>query len=201
MLTSRAEYRLLLRHDNADLRLTEIGYEIGLIPEERYQRFLKKKKEIEQEIKRLRGTRVKPNPEIQAILEEANSTPLHQVTDLAHLLKRPEIHYTHIERIAPSTTKISLEVAEQVEIQLKYEGYIRKSLQQVEKMKRMENKRIPAWVDYDQITGISSEAREKLKEVQPLSLGQALRISGVNPADISILMVHIEQDGKVYRSN
>lgn len=201
LLTSRAEYRLLLRHDNADLRLTEIGYEIGLIPEERYQRFLKKKKEIEQEIKRLRGTRVKPNPEIQAILEEANSTPLHQVTDLAHLLKRPEIHYTHIERIAPSTTKISLEVAEQVEIQLKYEGYIRKSLQQVEKMKRMENKRIPAWVDYDQITGISSEAREKLKEVQPLSLGQALRISGVNPADISILMVHIEQDGKVYRSN
>ncbi len=201
LLTSRAEYRLLLRHDNADLRLTEIGYEIGLIPEERYQRFLKKKKAIEQEIKRLRETRVKPDPEIQAILKEANSTPLQQATDLAHLLKRPEINYSHIERIAPSIETIAPEVAEQVEIQLKYEGYIRKSLQQVEKMKRMENKRIPPWIDYDKITGISSEAREKLKEVQPLSLGQALRISGVNPADVSILMVHIEQDGKVYGSN
>lgn len=198
LLTSRAEYRLLLRHDNADLRLTEIGYEIGLIPEERYRRFMAKKEAIEGEINRLRQTRVKPSPEVQQVLKEANSSELHQATELANLIKRPELTYAHIERLAPSPETITPEVAEQVEIQLKYEGYIRKSLQQVEKMKRMESKRIPDWVDYDRITGISSEAKEKLKQVRPLSLGQALRISGVNPADISILMVHIEQDGKVY---
>ncbi|BCU83411.1 tRNA uridine 5-carboxymethylaminomethyl modification enzyme MnmG [Polycladomyces abyssicola] len=198
LLTSRAEYRLLLRHDNADLRLTEIGYRIGLIPEERYRRFVAKKEAIEREMARLRETKVKPTPEVQAILREAGSSELNNAIDLASLIKRPELTYAHIAQISPAPEPIAPEVAEQVEIQLKYEGYIKKSLQQVEKMKKMENKRIPDWVDYDQIQGISSEAREKLKKVRPLSLGQASRISGVNPADISILMVHIEQGGKAH---
>ncbi|MBN2908173.1 tRNA uridine-5-carboxymethylaminomethyl(34) synthesis enzyme MnmG [Polycladomyces sp. WAk] len=196
LLTSRAEYRLLLRHDNADLRLTEIGYRIGLIPEERYRRFVAKKEAIEREMARLRETKVKPTPEVQAILREAGSSELNNAIDLASLIKRPELTYAHIAQISPAPEPIAPEVAEQVEIQLKYEGYIKKSLQQVEKMKKMENKRIPDWVDYDRIQGISSEAREKLKKVRPLSLGQASRISGVNPADISILMVYIEQGGK-----
>ncbi|MDN4592551.1 tRNA uridine-5-carboxymethylaminomethyl(34) synthesis enzyme MnmG [Polycladomyces subterraneus] len=198
LLTSRAEYRLLLRHDNADLRLTEIGYRIGLIPEERYRRFVAKKEAIEREMKRLRETKVKPTPEVQAILREVGSSELSNAIDLASLIKRPELTYAHIAQISPAPEPIAPEVAEQVEIQLKYEGYIKKSLQQVEKMKKMENKRIPDWVDYDRIQGISSEAREKLKKVRPLSLGQASRISGVNPADISILMVHIEQVGKAH---
>ncbi len=198
LLTSRAEYRLLLRHDNADLRLTELGYEIGLIPEERYRRFVAKKEAIEREIARLRETRVKPTPEIQRILRDAGSSELTNAMDLAQLIKRPELGYREISLIAPPPQPLSPEVAEQVEIQLKYEGYIRKSLQQVEKMKKMEDKKIPSWVDYDKIQGISSESREKLKKVRPLSLGQASRISGVNPADISILMVHIEQGGKSF---
>jgi tRNA uridine 5-carboxymethylaminomethyl modification enzyme len=198
LLTSRAEYRLLLRHDNADLRLTEIGYRIGLIPEERYRRFVAKKEAIEREMTRLRETRVKPTPEVQAILREAGSSELNNAIDLASLIKRPELTYAHIAQISPAPEPITPEVAEQVEIQLKYEGYIKKSLQQVEKMKKMENKRIPEWVNYDRVHGISSEAREKLKKVRPLSLGQASRISGVSPADISILMVHIEQGGKAH---
>lgn len=198
LLTSRAEYRLLLRHDNADLRLTELGYEIGLISEERYRRFVAKKGAIEREIARLRETRVKPTPEIQRIMREAGSSELTAAVELAQLIKRPELGYREICRIAPPPEPVPPEVAEQVEIQLKYEGYIRKSLQQVEKMKKMENKRIPSWVDYDKIQGISSESREKLKKVRPLSLGQASRISGVNPADISILMIYIEQGGKSF---
>ncbi|MEW9031958.1 MAG: tRNA uridine-5-carboxymethylaminomethyl(34) synthesis enzyme MnmG, partial [Planifilum fimeticola] len=177
LLTSRAEYRLLLRHDNADLRLTELGYEIGLIPEERYRRFVAKKEAIEREIARLRETRVKPTPEIQRILRDAGSSELTNAMDLAQLIKRPELGYREISLIAPPPQPLSPEVAEQVEIQLKYEGYIRKSLQQVEKMKKMEDKKIPSWVDYDKIQGISSESREKLKKVRPLSLGQASRIS------------------------
>ncbi len=198
LLTSRAEYRLLLRHDNADLRLTELGYEIGLIPEDRYRRFAAKKEAIEREIARLRETRVKPTPEIQRILREAGSSELTNAIELAQLMKRPELGYREISQIAPPPEPVPPEVAEQVEIQLKYEGYIRKSLQQVEKMRKMEDKRIPAWVDYDKIQGISSESREKLKKVRPLSIGQASRISGVNPSDISILMVHIEQGGKSF---
>lgn len=198
LLTSRAEYRLLLRHDNADLRLTEIGYRIGLISEKRYRRFVAKKEAIEREMARLRETKVKPTPEVQAILREAGSSELNNAIDLASLIKRPELTYAHIAQIAPAPEPITPEVAEQVEIQLKYEGYIKKSLQQVEKMKKMESKRIPDWVDYDRIHGISSEAREKLKKVRPLSLGQASRISGVSPADISILMVHIEQGGRAH---
>ncbi|PTX62412.1 tRNA uridine 5-carboxymethylaminomethyl modification enzyme [Melghirimyces profundicolus] len=193
LLTSRAEYRLLLRHDNADLRLTNIGYEVGLISEERYRRFTAKREAIEKEIERLRNTKVKPTPEVQALLREIGSSKLDNAVELAKLIKRPEVKYEHIHRLAPSDVAPDSEVAEQVEIQLKYEGYIKKSLQQVEKMKKMENKRIPDWVDYDKVKGISSESREKLKKVRPLSLGQASRISGVNPSDLSILLVTIEQ--------
>ncbi|MFC7440164.1 tRNA uridine-5-carboxymethylaminomethyl(34) synthesis enzyme MnmG [Laceyella putida] len=201
LLTSRAEYRLLLRHDNADLRLTDIGYEIGLIPEARYARFTAKREAIAREIERLRETKVRPTPEVQAILHEMGTTEINNAIELATLIKRPELGYKEIARMSPPPEPLAPEVEEQVEIQLKYEGYIKKALQQVEKMKRMEEKRIPAWVDYSKIAGISSEAREKLEQVRPISLGQASRISGVNPADISILMVHIEQGGKVYRQD
>jgi tRNA uridine 5-carboxymethylaminomethyl modification enzyme len=198
LLTSRAEYRLFLRHDNADLRLTELGYKIGLIPEERYTRFQEKREAIEKEIERLRNTRVQPTPEVQEVLREIGSPELTNVMELSHLLKRPEVGYHHIEKMAPFLEKVPKDVGMQVEIELKYEGYIKKSLQQVEKMKKMDTKKIPDWVDYMKISGISSESREKLHAIRPASLGQASRISGVNPADISILMVHIEEGkGKI----
>ncbi|MGA9173761.1 MAG: tRNA uridine-5-carboxymethylaminomethyl(34) synthesis enzyme MnmG, partial [Thermoactinomyces sp.] len=198
LLTSRAEYRLLLRHDNADLRLTDLGYELGLISEERYRRFTAKREAIEKEMTRLRETKVRPTEDVQAILEEMGTSRINNAVSLAMLIKRPELGYKEIARMSPPPEPVAPDVAEQVEIQLKYEGYIKKALQQVEKMRRMEEKRIPAWVDYGKIAGISSEAREKLEQVRPISLGQASRISGVNPSDISILMVHIEQGGKAY---
>lgn len=198
LLTSRAEYRLLLRHDNADLRLTEIGHEIGLIPKERYERFTAKKEKIETEKERLASIIIKPRPEVQELIRGAGGSELKDGIRASDLLRRPEMTYEHIHILAPSEVEVSDEVAEQVEIQLKYEGYIEKSLQQVERMKRMESKKIPVDIDYDAISGIASEARQKLKDVRPLSMGQASRISGVNPADISILLVYIEQ-GKIAR--
>lgn len=198
LLTSRAEYRLLLRHDNADLRLTEIGHEIGLIPEERYERFTAKKEKIEKEKERLESMIIKPRPEVQELIRGAGGSELKDGIRASDLLRRPEMTYEHIHLLSPSEIEVSDEVAEQVEIQLKYEGYIEKSLQQVERMKRMESKKIPVDIDYDAISGIASEARQKLKDVRPLSMGQASRISGVNPADISILLVYIEQ-GKIAR--
>ena len=198
LLTSRAEYRLLLRHDNADLRLTEIGYKIGLIKEERYQAFLNKKKDIENELKRLKSTIIKPNEEVQKLIAEVGGSPLKDGIRASDLLKRPEMNYEHIKKIIPAEKELSPEVEEQVEIQIKYEGYIQKSLQQVEKMKKMENKKIPEDIDYDAINGLATEARQKLKQVRPLSIAQASRISGVNPADISILLVYLEQ-GKIAR--
>lgn len=196
LLTSRAEYRLLLRHDNADMRLTEIGYQNGMISEERYEKFLAKKAQIEAEITHLRQVTVKPTEEVQAIIEEAGGTPLREPMKAADLLKRPEMKYSEVRKVVPPLEEISEEVAEQVEIFIKYEGYIHKSMQQVERMKKMENKRIPENIDYDAISGIAKEAKANLKAVQPLSIAQASRISGVNPADISILLVYIEQ-GKI----
>jgi tRNA uridine 5-carboxymethylaminomethyl modification enzyme len=198
LLTSRAEYRLLLRHDNADLRLTETGYKIGLIPEERYQRFVEKKESIEKEKARLSGIIIKPKAEVQELIRQAGGAELKDGIRGIDLLRRTEMTYEHIKQIIPSEEDINADVAEQVEIQVKYEGYIEKSLQQVERMKRMENKKIPVDIDYDAIHGLASEARQKLKEVRPLSVGQASRISGVNPADISILLVYLEQ-GKIAR--
>ena len=196
LLTSRAEYRLLLRHDNADLRLTDVGYNLGLISEKRYKAYLEKKQQIEEEIDRLRKVTIKPSDAVQEIIRETDGSDLREPMKAADLLKRPEMSYGQIERIVPAATKMSPEVEEQVEISIKYEGYIEKSLQQVDKMKRLENKKIPDLIDYDAITGIASEARAVLKEVRPLSIAQASRISGVNPADISILLVYIEQ-GKI----
>lgn len=198
LLTSRAEYRLLLRHDNADLRLTEIGYKIGLISQERYEKFVAKKEAIEAEKKRLKSYIIKPTPQVQQLIRDAGGSELKDGIRAADLLKRPEMTYEHIQMIAPAEQPIDPEVAEQVEIQIKYEGYIEKSLQQVEKLKKMENKKIPEDIDYDAITGLATEARQKLKQVRPLSIAQASRISGVNPADISILLVYLEQ-GKIAR--
>ncbi|WP_303968979.1 tRNA uridine-5-carboxymethylaminomethyl(34) synthesis enzyme MnmG [Sporosarcina ureae] len=196
LLTSRAEYRLLLRHDNADMRLTEIGYQNGMISEERHNKFLAKKAQIDAEIEHLRKTSIKPTDEVQAIIAEAGGAALREPMKAADLLKRPEMKYSELCKVVPPLEEISDEVAEQVEIFIKYEGYIEKSMQQVARMKKMENKRIPENIDYDAISGIAKEAKANLKEVQPLSIAQASRISGVNPADISILLVYIEQ-GKI----
>lgn len=199
LLTSRAEYRLLLRHDNADLRLTELGYELGLISEERYAKFKQKVKMIEEEKKRLYKTIVKPSDEVQQKLEAIGSSPLKEAIRAYDLLKRPEMTYAHVEEIIGSSD-LPRDVKEQVEIQIKYEGYIKKANEQVERMRKMEDKKIPENIDYDAITGLASEAKEKLKKIQPISIGQASRISGVNPSDISILLVYIEQ-GKVKRTS
>ncbi len=164
LLTSRAEYRLLLRHDNADLRLTEIGHEIGLIPEERYERYSQKKEQIEQEKARLEGIIIKPRPEVQELIRSVGGSELKDGIRASDLLRRPEMTYEHIRLLAPSELEINDEVAEQVEIQIKYEGYIEKSLQQVERMKKMESKKIPVDIDYDAISGIASEARQKIKK-------------------------------------
>ncbi len=193
LLTSRAEYRLLLRHDNADLRLTELGHSIGLIKEERYQKFLLKKQAIEAEINRLKSIILKPSSNVQELIKSLGGSELKDGIRAADLLKRPEMTYEHIKELTPSEDVLDHEVEEQIEIQIKYEGYIEKSLQQVERLKKMEDKKIPENIDYDAITGLASEARHNLKEVQPLSIAQASRISGVNPADISILLVYLEQ--------
>lgn len=198
LLTSRAEYRLLLRHDNADLRLTELGYSIGLIKEERYQTFLAKKQSIEGEIKRLQKTMIKPTAEVQELIQSIGGSELKDGIRASDLLKRPEMTYEHIQKLVPSEELLNPDVEEQAEIQIKYEGYIEKSLQQVERLKKMEDKKIPENIDYDAINGLATEAKHNLKEVQPLSIAQASRISGVNPADISILLIYIEQ-GRIAR--
>ncbi|WP_088293169.1 tRNA uridine-5-carboxymethylaminomethyl(34) synthesis enzyme MnmG [Bacillus mycoides] len=198
LLTSRAEYRLLLRHDNADLRLTEVGREIGLIKEDRYERFTNKKLQIEQEKERLESIFIKPRPEVQELIRSIGGSELKDGIRASDLLRRPEVTYEHIHLLVPSEVALSDEITEQVEIQTKYEGYIEKSLQQVERMKKMESKKIPVDIDYDAISSLASEARQKLKDVRPLSMGQASRISGVNPADVSILLIYIEQ-GKIAR--
>jgi tRNA uridine 5-carboxymethylaminomethyl modification enzyme len=198
LLTSRAEYRLLLRHDNADLRLTEMGHEIGLIRDERYERFLAKKDAIETEKQRLDSTFLKPTAEVQEMIRSIGGSELKDGIRAADLLKRPEMSYHQLESIFPSDVPLDEEVKEQVEIQLKYEGYITKSLQQVDRLKKMEDKKIPENIDYDAVSGLATEARQKLKIVKPLSIAQASRISGVNPADISILLVYLEQ-GRIAR--
>ncbi|MCH4825583.1 tRNA uridine-5-carboxymethylaminomethyl(34) synthesis enzyme MnmG [Planococcus halocryophilus] len=196
LLTSRAEYRLLLRHDNADMRLTELGYAIGMVKEERYVKFLAKKERTEEEIKRLRSVMIKPNETTQQAIRDAGGSELKDGIRGADLLKRPEMTYDMISQLTASPVDLEDEVKEQVEIHIKYEGYIEKSLMQVDKLKKMENKKIPDNIDYHAISGIATEARGKLAEVRPLSIAQASRISGVNPADISILLVYIEQ-GKI----
>lgn len=196
LLTSRAEYRLLLRHDNADLRLTPIGHEIGLISVERYASFLNKKELVSQEIERLRTTKIRPDA-AQAMLESANSTLITNSIDAMALLRRPELSYGLIESVAPSDLPLTDEMKEQVEIQIKYAGYIEKQLIQVERLNKMEKKKIPDDIDYMDVHGIANEAKQKLSDIRPLSIGQASRIAGVTPADISILLVYLEHYNRV----
>jgi tRNA uridine 5-carboxymethylaminomethyl modification enzyme len=196
LLTSRAEYRLLLRHDNADFRLTEMSREIGLVTEERYASFLEKKQAVEKEIARLESTRLKPTEELQAFLAEQNSAPLKDGILFADILKRPELKYEGLIAFAPLEAALPKEVIKQVEVQIKYAGYIKKAVEKVDKLKKMEEKRIPVNIDYDAINGIANEAKQNLKKIQPETIAQASRISGVNPADISVLMVYVTQ-GKI----
>ena len=196
LLTSRAEYRLLLRHDNADFRLTEMSREIGLVTEERYASFLEKKQAVEKEIARLENTRLKPTEELQAFLAEQNSAPLKDGILFADILKRPELKYEGLIAFAPLEAALPKEVIKQVEVQIKYAGYIKKAVEKVDKLKKMEEKRIPVNIDYDAINGIANEAKQNLKKIQPETIAQASRISGVNPADISVLMVYVTQ-GKI----
>ena len=200
LLTSRAEYRLLLRHDNADLRLTPTGYEVGLVSQERYDRFNMKKTQIEEELERLKRIRLKPTEEIQTFLAEKKNAPLKDGILASEFLRRPEITYKDLMTFAPTDSELPHEVEEQVEIQIKYEGYIKKAAKKVDRQKRMENKQIPDYIDYNAINGIATEAKEKLIKIHPETVAQASRISGVNPSDISILMVYIEQ-GKIASVN
>ncbi|AFH66377.1 tRNA uridine-5-carboxymethylaminomethyl(34) synthesis enzyme MnmG [Paenibacillus caseinilyticus] len=197
LLTSRAEYRLLLRHDNADLRLTQTGYDIGLISPERYAQFQEKVKRVEEELERLKTTKVKPTAEVQNLLASVGTAEINNSVDLLSLLRRPEVSYEHIHSLSPSSYELTEDMKEQVEIQVKYSGYIEKQLLQVERLKKMEKKRIPDDIIYDDINGIAMEAKQKLSKIRPISIGQASRISGVTPADISILLVHLEHYNKV----
>lgn len=195
MMTSRAEYRLLLRQDNADQRLTKKGYEIGLISEERYQKLLKKEELIQSEIERLKHTNIGTTENVQALLESCGSTPLSSGSSLAELIRRPELSYEVLEEIDEKRPELPAELAEeviqQVDISIKYDGYISRQKKQVEQFKKLENKRIPDNIDYDAVKSLRIEAVQKLKEYRPISIGQASRISGVSPADISVLLVYL----------
>lgn len=193
MLTSRSEYRLLLRQDNADLRLTEKGHEVGLISDERYNRFLEKRKAIDTELERLKNTYVGTSQKVQEIIAAKESTPLRSGIALCELLKRPELSYEDFKEVDDTRPELPEEVIEQVMIELKYEGYISRQLKQVEQFKKLEKKRIPDDINYDDVYSLRLEAKQKLEAVRPVSIGQASRISGVSPADISVLLVYLEQ--------
>ena len=196
MMTSLAEYRLLLRQDNADIRLTKIGYEVGLIDEERYQKLLKKEEMIEKEIERVEHTNVGTTEAVQALLESYESTPLTSGTTLAELIRRPELSYEKIAPIDKHREELPYDVKEQVDINIKYDGYIKRQMRQVEQFKKLERKKIPDDIDYDKVNSLRIEAIQKLKEYRPASIGQASRISGVSPADISVLLIYL---GGVYK--
>ncbi len=193
MMTSRAEYRLLLRQDNADLRLTKIGHDVGLISDERYARFLEKKVQIEKEVERLKTTNIKPNQENNAVLEKCGTTPIAFGTKMSDLLKRTELTYANLEEIDKDRPHLDKQVWEEVEIMVKYEGYIDMQKKQVEGFKKMEQKILPENINYEEIKGLRLEARQKLNKFKPYSIGQASRISGVSPADISVLLIYLEQ--------
>ncbi len=193
MMTSRAEYRLLLRQDNTDMRLTEIGYKVGLISEERYLRFLNKKKQIEEEIERLETTVIKPTEKVNNLLKKYNSAILTTGIKMAELLRRTEIDYNILQEIDENRKDLSPEVKEEVQIEIKYKGYIKLQQAQVEKFKKLEKKTLSQNIDYSTIKGLRLEARQKLNKIKPSSVGQASRISGVSPADISVLLIYLEQ--------
>lgn len=197
MMTSRAEYRLLLRQDNADLRLRKKGYQVGLIDEETYQAVLRKEETIQKEIERTEHATIGGTPEVQKLLEEKGSTLLKSGTTIAELIRRPELNYEDLAPIDKERPELPWDVKQQVEINLKYEGYIKRQLKQVEQFKKLEAKKIPEDLDYEKVGSLRIEARQKLEEYRPISIGQASRISGVSPADISVLLVYLEQ----YRRN
>ncbi|MDO4792576.1 MAG: tRNA uridine-5-carboxymethylaminomethyl(34) synthesis enzyme MnmG [Filifactor alocis] len=192
MMTSRAEYRLLLRQDNADLRLTELGYEIGLVTGERYEKFLSKKEEIEREIERLKKEKIRPE-EVAEYLEEVGASPLAKTISLYEVLKRPEMNYAVLKKLGRADEGLSVQVQKQAEITAKYEGYIKKQIDQVTSFRKLEKRMIPEDIRYEEISGLRLEARQKLNEIKPVNIGQASRISGVSPADISVLLIYMKQ--------
>lgn len=192
MMTSRAEYRLLLRQDNADLRLTKIGYEAGLIDEARYQRLLEKEEQIQKEIERVETVHVGTTEEVQGLLESYGSTPLVSGASLADLIRRPELSYEILAPVDKKRPELKYDVVEQVNINIKYDGYIKRQKKQVEQFKKLEKKRIPADINYEEVQSLRLEAKQKLSQIRPASIGQASRISGVSPADISVLLVYLE---------
>ncbi len=193
MMTSRAEYRLLLRQDNADLRLTKTGYEVGLIDEERYQNLLRKEQMIDAEIERVERTNIGTSEKVQKVLESFGSTPLNSGTTLAELIRRPELSYEKLADIDEKRPELPCDVEEQVNINIKYDGYIKRQMRQVEQFKKLENKKIPDDINYDDIQSLRIEAKQKLNAIRPSSIGQASRISGVSPADVSVLLVYLKQ--------
>ena len=191
MMTSRSEYRLILRQDNADLRLTDIGHRVGLISEERYAKFSKKREEIEREISRIEKTTIAPSDEVNSLLSEHSSSPISTGIKLAELLRRPELSYKILEKIDTGRPKLEKGVQITAEILIKYDGYIKRELAEVERSKKLEEKRIPEDIDYKSIKGLRLESAEKLDLIRPVSIGQASRISGVNPADINVLLIYL----------
>ena len=193
MMTSRAEYRLLLRQDNADLRLTKKGYEVGLISQERYNYVVKKEALIEEEIARVENVHIGANAKVQELLEQYGSQLLSNGTGLTELIRRPELNYNMLAPIDPERPDLPDDVREQVNINIKYDGYIKRQIKQVKQFKKLENKKLPENFDYNKVSGLRMEAQQKLNLYQPISIGQASRISGVSPADISVLLVYLEQ--------
>lgn len=193
MMTSRAEYRLLLRQDNADLRLSKIGHDVGLISDERYEKVLQKEKLIAEEIQRVKTVNIGANEPVQKFLEEHNSIPLKKGMKLAELVRRPELNYQILADIDPTRPELPADVQEQVDINIKYEGYIDRQIKQIADFKKLEDKKIPEQIDYDDVSSLRLEAQQKLKALRPINIGQASRISGVSPADISVLLVYLEQ--------
>jgi tRNA uridine 5-carboxymethylaminomethyl modification enzyme len=199
MFTSRAEYRLLLREDNADFRLRELGYRLGLVPEDVYRQFCRKKETVEKVLNRLIEVKLNPDPGVLEKLKGLDSTPIKNSTSLAQLLKRSEILFGNLSRFDPALDEVEETIAEEVQTRIKYEGYIQRQERQVEKLKHMENMRLPEGMDYQAIYGLTTEVREKLRQVRPISLGQASRISGITPAALMAIQVHLKKQG--YKSN
>ena len=200
MMTSRAEYRLLLRQDNADLRLTEIGHEVGLISEERYKKFCKKRNNIEEEVKRIKSKVIKPTNEVNKLLEKYGSSKIETGVKLSDLLKRTELTYKNLEEIDEDRPILTKQEQDEVQIQVKYEGYINLQLAQVEKAKKLEDKALSEDIEYKNIKGLRLEAQQKLDKFKPISVGQASRISGVSPADISVLLIYLEQQKRINKN-
>ena len=195
MMTARSEYRLLLRQDNADLRLTPSGYEIGLISEERYKNFLIKKEEIQKEIERINSVSVSPSKETNELLDKYESSNITTGIKLSELIRRPELNYEILAPVDKNRPELKRDVWEEAEIQIKYDGYIKKQITHAEQMAKLEKKLLPKDINYDEISGLRLEARQKLNLVKPQSIGQASRISGVSPADVSVLLIYLERMG------